>query len=109
MTTLELEKHLKKTTIRSATVATIISICAVASLFFGFYYQTNDTLQIHTEDIKAVKVDIKDLKDVVTSDAQNKGATIEQIKALDNRITRIETTQDRIEDKIDRVIIQTKN
>ncbi len=108
MTVLDLEKHLKKTTIRSASVATIISLCSIAFLCVGFYYTTNDKLEVHAEQIKATKEDVKNLKEVVSIDAQNKVVAIEQIKALDNRMTRIETTQDRIEDKIDRVIIQTK-
>jgi len=102
-----LERHLKKTTIISNVVGFLIAMVTSLSFIYGFYYQTTDTVEQHTIQINEVKSDIKELTTAVNNTAVFQGASKEQIKALQEKIEGVQHTQDRIEDKIDKLIIKS--
>lgn len=108
-TTLILEKHLKKTTIVSNTISVVIALVAAMSVGYGFYYNTQDTQKTHTEDIRSLKQEVDVLKVNMNGAQINQSATTEQVKALNNQVIRLQTTMDRVEDKIDKIIFSSRD
>ena len=104
---LTLEKHLKKSTITSNLVSVIIALLTALSVGYGFYYNTNSTLDSHTLQIKDVKTDVESLKDAVNNSAIFQGATGEQIKAVEVQVNDVKASQIRIEEKLDRLILKS--
>jgi len=96
MTTEVLEKHLKKTTIVSNVVSLVIALLTATSIAYGFYFNTNSTLEMHSRDIKDIKQDIGVIKQDMTNTAVFKGMTEAEQKAIQDRVTRIEDKQDKI-------------
>jgi hypothetical protein len=70
-------------------------------------YNTNPE-NTHTLQIEEVKADVQDLTVSVNNSAIFQGASKEQIKSLENQVADVKKTQDRIEDKIDKLIMRDK-
>jgi septal ring factor EnvC (AmiA/AmiB activator) len=104
---LALERHLKKSTITSNLVSVAIALLTALSVGYGFYYNTNSTLDSHTMQIKEVKTDVESLKDAVNNSAIFQGATGEQIKAVEVQVNDVKASQIRIEEKLDRLILKS--
>jgi septal ring factor EnvC (AmiA/AmiB activator) len=104
---LTLEKHLKKSTITSNLVSVFVALITASSVGYGFYYNTNSTLDSHTIQIKEVKTDVESLKDAVTNSAIFQGATGEQIKSVEVQVNDVKASQIRIEEKLDRLILRS--
>ena len=103
---IQLESHIKKTTIASTIVTVVIALITALSVGFGFYYRTNSTLDDHTVQIQEVKVEVKEIKEAVNSSAIYQGASSEQIKNLEKEMTEVKNSQIRIEEKIDKLIMR---
>ena len=103
-----LDKHLKKTTLTSNLlsigISLIISVCAI----LGFFYKTNDTLASHTQEITEVKTEVKEITKQVNDAQVFQGASSEQIKALQDQVTDVKNTQNRMIDKLDRLLSRIK-
>ncbi len=104
---LTLEKHLKKSTMASNLVSVTIALITALGVGYGFYYNTNSTLDSHTVQIKEVKNDVESLKEAVNNSAIFQGATSEQIKSVEVQVTDVKNSQIRIEEKLDRLILRT--
>jgi hypothetical protein len=104
----ELESHLNKTTITSNIVSVVIALVTALSIGYGFYYNTKDTLNDHTLQINEVKVEVKEIKEAVNNSAVFQGASTEQIKSLENQMNDVKSSQLRIEEKIDKLILRSK-
>lgn len=104
---LTLEKHLKKSTITSNLVSVFIALITALSVGYGFYYNTNNTLNTHTTQIQDVKTDVESLKDAVNNSAIFQGATGEQIKSVEVQVNDVKNSQIRIEEKLDRLILKS--
>ncbi len=104
---LTLEKHLKRTTFTSNILSVIVALLTAFGVGYGFYYNTNNTLDNHTIQIREVKKDVESLKDAVNSSAIFQGATGEQIKAVEVQVNDVKNSQIRIEEKLDRLILRT--
>lgn len=102
---LTLEKHLRKSTITSNFVSVVVALITALGVGYGFYYNTNSTLDAHTLQIKEVQTDVRVLKDAVTNSAVYQGASAEQIKAIEVQVNDVKASQIRIEEKLDRVIL----
>jgi hypothetical protein len=103
-----LERHLKRFQITANIFSLAIGILTALGVCYGFYYNTTAKLDNHTEQIEAVEVKIDELSASVTTSAVYQGASKEQIKALENQVNDVKKGQDRIEDKLDRLIMQSK-
>lgn len=101
-----LEKHLKKTTITSNVVSLVVALFVGLGTGYGFYYNTISTLNIHTEQIQEIKEDVTTITDAVNSTQVFQGVSKEQIKALENNVNDVKKSQDRIENKLDRLILK---
>lgn len=106
---LTLEKHLKSFQRNLTILGLIIGIITSLGVCYGFYYNTNSKLNSHTDEIQEVKISVAQLTEAVNNSAVYQGASKEQIKALENQVSDVKKTQDRIEDKLDKLIMQTKN
>jgi hypothetical protein len=91
-----LEKHLKKTTITSNVVSLLVALLVAVGTGYGFYYNTKTTLSQHSIDIKDIKQDVNVIKQDMTSTAIFKGMTEAEQKNLQDRLTRIEASQDKM-------------
>lgn len=103
-----LEKHLKKFQLLDNLLSLIIGIISFTIVGYAFYYQTTDTLQVHSAQIKEMKSDISTLTVSVNSTAVFQGAINEQMKAITNQVSDVKKNQERIEDKIDKLILRDK-
>lgn len=102
--TIELEKHLKRTTISANIFSIIFAVITALAVCFSFYYKTNDTLKTHTEEIKDVKTEVKDVCTEITNAKIYQSANTEQVKSIQAQYTDLKQGQLRIEDKLDRII-----
>lgn len=101
-----LEKHLKKFSIANNVISIVVALGTALAVGYGFYYKTTDTLENHTQEIKEIKFSVDELSVAVGNTAVFQGASKEQIKALENQVSDVKKTQDRIEDKIDKLIMR---
>ena len=104
---LTLEKHLKKTTFTSNLLSVFIALLTALSVGYGFYYNTNNTLNLHTNQINEVRIDVQDLKEAVTNSAVFQGSSSEQMKSMELQVNDVKASQIRIEEKLDRLILRT--
>jgi septation ring formation regulator EzrA len=103
-----LEKHLKKFSITNNVVSIIVALGTALSVGYGFYYKTTGTLETHSKEINEIKMSVDELSVSVGNSAIFQGASKEQIKALENQVADVKKTQDRIEDKIDKLIMRER-
>lgn len=103
-----LEKHLKKFQLTANILSLAIAIITALGICYGFYYKTNETLDTHTEKIESMEISLGSMSESMTNNAVFQGASKEQIKALENQVIDVKKGQDRIEDKLDRLIMQNK-
>ena len=102
-----LEKHLKKFQIVTTVWSLAFGIITAIGVCYGFVYKTNSKLDGHTNEIIQVKKDVQTLTEAVNNSAVYQGASKEQIKALENQVSDVKKGQDRIEDKLDKIIMKT--
>mgnify|MGYP000951502167 FL=1 len=103
-----LERHLKKFQLTANILSLAIGLITATGIGYAFYYKTTNTLDTHTLQIEKVKADVQDLTVSVNNSAIFQGASKEQIKSLENQVADVKKTQDRIEDKIDKLIMRDK-
>jgi len=99
-----LEKHLKRTTLWANFSSLIVVLIALLTFWYAFYYGTTETLTTHTEEIGEIKKDVKDLKDDVNNNAVFQAAMKEQMKAIQDEMASVKHSQERMEDKLDKLI-----
>lgn len=107
METQVLETHLKKFQLTNTIVGLIVGLATALSVCYGFYYHTNTTLDEHTNKINNIQKTVGTLTDAVNNSAVYQGATKEQIKALENQITDVKKSQERIEDLLIKISSNT--
>ena len=100
MDNITLEKHLKAFQKNITILGLVIGILTSVGVCYGFYFKTNDKLELHSDKINTIEVNIVKITDAVQNSAVYQGATKEQIRALENQIGDIKKSQDRIEDKL---------
>lgn len=106
---LTLERHLKKTTVLSNLVTAFIAVITACGTVYAFYYETNSQMQLHANDIKEVKYDVNAIKDKLQESAVFEGVTKSEVKAVQDKVNGIETKVDKMNDKLDMILMQTKN
>lgn len=109
MIDITLEKHLKKLSFTNNIVSLFIALITALGVCMGFYYDTKFTQNAQGNNIKELKVDVNEIKVQLNKNALNGGVSSAEIVNLKNDVARIETNQNRIEEKIDRIFILTKS
>lgn len=100
MDNITLEKHLKTFQKNITLLGLVIGIVTSVGVCYGFYFKTNDKLELHSDKINTIEVNIVKITDAVQNSAVYQGATKEQIRSLENQIGDIKKSQERIEDKL---------
>jgi len=103
-----LEKHLKRFSLINNFVSVSIALVTALGVGYGFYYNTKFTQTEHTESIKELKLDVNEIKVQLNKTTLNGGISGAEITNLKNDVARIEANQNRIESKIDQVLIVAK-
>ena len=103
-----LETHIKKATSFTSFLSAIIALICALSVGYGFYYQTSITLDLHTSDIKEVKSDVSEIKKDVQEVDIFKGVSEFEVKTLEEKITNLENDVSKMDEKLDKIILQTK-
>jgi peptidoglycan hydrolase CwlO-like protein len=102
-----LEKHLKKATMMTNFISGLVAVACALSVGYGFYYKTQSTLDEHTQDIKEVKSDVSTIKKDIQEVDVFKGVSQVEVKALEEKILKLESNMSKMDDKLDQILIQT--
>lgn len=106
------EAVVKKTSLKVGLLYNIISIIGAVivaiGVGYGFFYDTKNTLRHHGDDLKELKKDTHELKKDNNSTKIFKGVSSEEMKNLGEKVERIETSVEKMDDKLDRIILQTR-
>ena len=70
---------------------------------YGFYYNTKNSIDAHSRDIRELQEDVTSLKTDVNSTNIFKGMTQVEQRSLNDRVTRIENKMDKALDILDRI------
>jgi uncharacterized protein YwgA len=99
--TILFEKHLKKTAIVSNSISIVVALIVALSVGYGFYYNTNSTLDEHTTDIKEVKENVKEVNEQLNEINVYKGVSTTELKSLEEKVEKMDV-------KLDRLLYQTR-
>jgi uncharacterized protein Yka (UPF0111/DUF47 family) len=103
-----LEKHIKKATIISNIVAAAVAIASSATLVYAFYYDTTKTLERHESGLNEVIIEVNQINNTLNDNAVFQGVSKTEIEALKKQMTGVETKVDRIDEKLDKILFQTR-
>lgn len=104
-----LERHIKKTTIISNIVGVLVALGATLSVGYAFFYQTRFTQNEHSASIREIKNDVSAIKQELNSSNLTGNVSVVEINNLKKDVNRIEANQNRIEEKIDKMLIITRS
>jgi hypothetical protein len=105
---LELESHIKKATQYTNFISGIVAVICAMSVGYGFYYNTSETLDEHTKDIKEVKQDVSIIKNDIQAVDVFKGVSQYEVKTLEEKIMKLELEVSKMDDKLDQILLQTR-
>lgn len=103
-----LSRHLKKTTLVSNIVSVVMAMATAMIVVNSFYYNTNNTLNDHHIKINESRTEINALKDKVNDAAVFQGVSKTEIQALKEKVNSVEIKVDKMNDKLDKILMQTK-
>lgn len=98
--TVTLEKHLKKSSLMSNSISLLIALLTALSVGYGFYYNTKSTLESHTEKIEDVEKNVHGIDEKINQIEVYKGVSQSEINELKSKV-------DKMDEKLDRILIQT--
>jgi peptidoglycan hydrolase CwlO-like protein len=96
-----LERTLRKTTFTSHIVSMFIAIVSAIGVGYGFYFNTNSTLNKHERQIEAIEKDVKTNTEILNEIQVNKAVTSSQINSLEKKV-------DKIDEKLDKLLLMQK-
>ena len=105
---LTLEKHLKKATMVTNFISGLVAVICALSVGYGFYYNTSETLDEHSQDIQEVKKDVNTIKTDIQAVDVFKGVSQYEVKTLEDKIMKIEGDVSKMDDKLDEILLQTR-
>lgn len=103
-----LEKHLKKTTIISNLFSMFVALITATVVVYAFYYDTKETLNEHTQDIKEIKTNVNEIDNQIQDFEVYRGVSKSEFHALQEKVSSMEKTMDKIDNKLDKILFQTK-
>jgi predicted nuclease with TOPRIM domain len=106
--TFELQSHIKKATQYTNYISGIVAVVCAMSVGYGFYYNTAETLDEHTKDIKEVKQDVNTIKNDIQAVDVFKGVSQFEVKTLEEKIMKLEGDVSKMDDKLDQILLQTR-
>jgi len=102
------EAHLKRTTIISNVLSIVVALLVAMSVGYGFYYNTKNTLDEHSEDITEIKDDVNSITLHINEIDVFKGVSSTEIKAIEEKVDKNLKEIEKMDDKLDKILIQTK-
>lgn len=105
---LELESHIKKATAYTNYISGLVAVICAMSVGYGFYYNTSETLDEHTKDIKEVKQDVNIIKNDIQDVDVFKGVSQFEVKTLEQKIMKLENDMTKMDEKLDQILLQTR-
>lgn len=106
--TLILEKHLKKTTIVSNVFSMVIALGTAIIVVNTFYYKTTQAIENHSQQILDVKKDVVIIKDKMNNTEVFQGVTSAEREAMNAHLNNVDLKVDKMNDKLDMILIQMK-
>jgi hypothetical protein len=104
---LKLESHIKKATAYTNFISGMVAVVCAMSVGYGFYYNTSETLDEHSKDIREVKEDVSLIKNDIQAVDVFKGVSQFEVKTLEEKIIKLEGDVSKMDDKLDQILIQT--
>ena len=101
-----LERSIKRTTVISNVVSVVVSIGTALFIIYGFYFKTNTTLTNHTEEIKEVKTEVEIIRDKINQNEVTAGVSKAEMKALQDKVNGIDTKIERMDEKLDKILLK---
>ena len=96
MTNANFDRALKRSSLMSTVMSLVVAILSTMTIGFGFYYNTNATLEAHERDIKQIKVDVEATKTKVNDIEIFRGVSGAEMKNLEKKVDNIDAKLDRI-------------
>lgn len=103
-----IEKTINKTTKISSLIVAGIAIIGSLSAGYGVYYNSTSAIEGQANDIIEIKKDVVEINKKINKSDVFHGVTTAEYKALKDEVADIKKTVDNVDDKLDRVLIQTK-
>jgi H+/gluconate symporter-like permease len=92
----------------SGLIGPLVTILTFLFAAYGFYYKTTETQKKQDEKITVVQEDVKEIKALVNKNEVFQGVSTVEYNALKEKVNGIEKTVDKIDNKLDRIIEQTR-
>lgn len=106
--TAQLERHIKKATIWSNLISMAAAIVAACIVVYAFYYDTSKTLDKHTRDINEVIIEVNQINTKLNDNDVFQGVSKIEIESLKKQVGNVEHKVDRIDEKLDKILFQTR-
>ena len=103
-----LEKHVKKTTIIANLISLVVGVGCFLFIIYGFYYETSDSISTNTEDIKNMENRFNVLEEKYNDTEVFQGVSKTEILQLQKDVNTMQQSLDKQNDKLDRILMQTK-
>ena len=94
----EIEKSIRKTTYTSNALSVIIASITALSIGFGFYFNTQSTLDSHDKSIKNIEETVDKNTKVINDIQVYKGVSSSEMKNLEKKV-------DKIDEKLDKLLL----
>lgn len=104
-----LEKRVSLSTFLSNFISIIFAVGLTFTFAYGFFYNSKTNDQQQGRKITEHDTEIKEIKQSVQKSAIFEAATGAELKSLQGTTTDIKEHLNRLEDKLDKIILQTKN
>jgi len=101
------EKHIKKAITYTGFLSSLGGLLIGLFVVYGFYYNTKDTQAEHTGAIQELKTDVKEIKVKINTAEIFQGVSQSEQRSLQDKVVVIEKKVDKLDDKLDRILMQT--
>jgi hypothetical protein len=97
-----LEKSIRRTNYVSNVISIIIATITATSIGFGFYYNTKITLDLHGKSIESIEKEVEINNRMLNEIQVYKGVSSSEMQNLEKKV-------DKIDEKLDKLILLQKN
>ena len=102
----QIESTTKKINLTQQIVSISITIVTTMIVVYGFFYNMFKTIEYHTNQIKDLQTQIEEMHKTSEETAVFKGVSDVNIKNLEEKVNMIETKVDRMDEKLDKILIR---
>ena len=74
-------------------------------MIYAFVFNTSKTIESHTLQIKEMHDDVEQIKTVINDNEVYKGVSTTEIKSLEEKVNGIEVKMDKMDDKLDKILM----